>query len=556
LLYASNATGKFELYGWDLGRGVHHQITDRPEGTTVGQLHPGGELIWWFDDDRGSERGVWYMQPLIDDEPAERILHIKPAYSAGLALGRTAKAFGTSDESGTAIYLSPLSPEPIYRHREYARLAGLSRDENLLAIEHSEHGDSRHPALRIIDRAGGTIADLWDGPGRALEAIEWSPREHDERLLVMHERRDQPAPAIWERGSDGLAELEIDLPGEVYARWYADAQDLLLHHEHEGRSELYRYAPATGRLDRLPTEPGTIEAARPRPDGDVWYSWSSAAHPPEVRSLQHGVVLQAEGEPAPPGVPYQDLRAQAVPCFLAEPPGPRPHPTIFLIHGGPEAHDRDAFSPRVQAWVDHGFAVVLVNYRGSTGYGRTWRDGLEGNPGITELHDIAKATDEVVIGGIADPDRMVLAGRSWGGYLTLLGLGIFPFAWSLGIAEVPVADYFAAFEDEMEPLKAFDRALFGGSPDERPDFYRRRSPLTYVEQVVAPVYITAGVNDPRCPLRQIENYVAALRARDHPHEVYRYEAGHASLVVDEQIRQLEAQIAFASRHLGTPAPLS
>jgi dipeptidyl aminopeptidase/acylaminoacyl peptidase len=150
----------------------------------------------------------------------------------------------------------------------------------------------------------------------------------------------------------------------------------------------------------------------------------------------------------------------------------------------------------------------------------------------------------------------VLAGRSWGGYLTLLGLGTQPRLWSLGIAEVPVADYFAAFEDEMEPLKAFDRALFGGSPDERPEFYRERSPLTYVDRVEAPVYITAGLNDPRCPLRQIENYVAALRSRELPHEVYRYEAGHASLVVEEQIRQLEAQIAFAARHLGTPAPLS
>jgi len=108
----------------------------------------------------------------------------------------------------------------------------------------------------------------------------------------------------------------------------------------------------------------------------------------------------------------------------------------------------------------------------------------------------------------------------------------------------------------MEPLKAFDRALFGGSPEERPDFYRERSPLTHVDRVRVPVYITAGEHDPRCPVRQIDNYVAALRARGLPHEVYRYRAGHASLVVDEQIRQLEAQMAFASRHLGTRPPLS
>jgi dipeptidyl aminopeptidase/acylaminoacyl peptidase len=266
-------------------------------------------------------------------------------------------------------------------------------------------------------------------------------------------------------------------------------------------------------------------------------------------------VLRPRGDPAPAGVAYQDLHAGPVHCFLAKPAGTRPHPTVLLVHGGPAAHDRDAFSPRVQAWVDHGFAVLLVNYRGSTGYGEAWRDALEGNPGFTELEDLAAGRRLVVESGIADPDRLILAGRSWGGYLTLLGLGTHPQLWSLGIADVPVADYFAAFEDEMEPLKAFDRALFGGTPQERPELYRERSPLSYVERVRVPVYISGGENDPRCPIRQIHNYVRALKGSGKPYELYLFDAGHASMLVDEQIRQLEAQLAFASHHLGTRPPM-
>jgi dipeptidyl aminopeptidase/acylaminoacyl peptidase len=204
--------------------------------------------------------------------------------------------------------------------------------------------------------------------------------------------------------------------------------------------------------------------------------------------------------------------------------------------------------------VDHGFAVATVNYRGSTGYGREWRDALEGNPGLTELEDVTAMRDHLVATGIADPLRLVLAGGSWGGYLTLLGLGRRPELWSLGIAMVPVADYVAAFEDEMEPLKAFDRALFGGTPAERPEFYRERSPITYVDRVAVPVLVTAGRNDPRCPLRQIETYVARLRELDKPHQVYEFEAGHGSMVIEEQIRQLEVQLTFCHDHLGTPAP--
>jgi dipeptidyl aminopeptidase/acylaminoacyl peptidase len=112
-----------------------------------------------------------------------------------------------------------------------------------------------------------------------------------------------------------------------------------------------------------------------------------------------------------------------------------------------------------------------------------------------------------------------------------------------------VADYVAAYEDEMEPLKAFDRSLFGGSPTEVPDRYADSSPLTYVDAVDVPVLVLAGENDPRCPIRQIENYVRVLEERGIEHEVYRYDAGHGSLVDDEVVRQVRAELDFTARHL-------
>src|SRR4029078_4874909 len=120
---------------------------------------------------------------------------------------------------------------------------------------------------------------------------------------------------------------------------------------------------------------------------------------------------------------------------------------------------------------------------------------------------------------------------SWGGSVTRRALGTQRKRWALGIAGVPVADYVAAYEDEMEPLKAFDRALFGGSPSELPQVYRERSPITYVEQVRVPVMVLAGENDPRCPIRQIDNYLDRLRDLGKPHEVYRYDAAHGAPVI-------------------------
>jgi dipeptidyl aminopeptidase/acylaminoacyl peptidase len=225
-------------------------------------------------------------------------------------------------------------------------------------------------------------------------------------------------------------------------------------------------------------------------------------------------------------------------------------PLFIDMHGGPTAHDADAFRAYPSAWVDHGFAVVQVNYRGSTGYGSAWRDALEARGGHVELEDVVAVRDHLVATGIVDPSRIVLQGASWGGFLTLLGLGLYPDRWTIGVAGVPVADYVAAYEDEMEALKAFDRALFGGSPDDVPDRYRDSSPLTYVDAVRAPVLILAGENDPRCPIRQIENYLAALTERGLPHEVYRFDAGHGSLVDDERVRQTRVELDFVRARLG------
>jgi dipeptidyl aminopeptidase/acylaminoacyl peptidase len=103
----------------------------------------------------------------------------------------------------------------------------------------------------------------------------------------------------------------------------------------------------------------------------------------------------------------------------------------------------------------------------------------------------------------------------------------------------------------MEALRAYDRAPFGGSPEEVHDVYVRSSPLTYVDAVAAPVLVVAGANDPRCPIRQIDNYLAELDRLGKPHEVYRFDAGHGSVVVEETIRQVEAALSFALRHVPT-----
>ncbi len=573
-VYTSNASGTTEVYVWDRATDGHRRVTDRRSGTHAATLPPDGGSVWWFADTDGDEFGHWVREPFAGlpagDAPQPAVPGIEDGYPAGLEIGRTVVAAGTSTDAGPKIWLhrGDGPAEVVYQHAEDAGVGALSEDETLLAISHSEHGDSRHPAVRVVRVSdGGLVAEKSDGAGKGLTPLVFAPIAGDSRLLLLHERHGREELLVWDVLTDTEREVTLDLPGEVVADFHPNGRHLLVWHTAAARTRLHRYDLESGVLTELPVAPGCVGSAEVRPDGTVEYTCSSAAEPSTVRALHPDdtdrVLVAPPGERAPGSVPVEDLwvdgPAGRVHALVARPPGVegRP-PAVFALHGGPHAADEDRFNPARAAWVEAGFVVVEVNYRGSTGYGSTWRDAIEGRPGLTELEDVAAVHDRCVADGLVDPQRCVVEGWSGGGYLALLAVGTQPERWAAAVAGVPVADYLTAYADEMEQLRAFDRALFGGSPDQRPDAYREASPLTYVDRVRVPVLVLAGENDPRCPIQQVDNYLDALAERgDVRYEVSRFDAGHGSLVVEETLRHVATEVDFARRALArvTAKPL-
>src|SRR6185503_14187398 len=234
---------------------------------------------------------------------------------------------------------------------------------------------------------------------------------------------------------------------------------------------LHRLELASGAIEALPIQPGSLTGARVRPDGEVWYRLQRGESPGVVYAVGRDEPILQASRSAPAGRPfrkwkYQNPHGQQVFGWIVEPEGPKPWPTLFFIHGGPTSVDLDRWSPEVQSYVDMGFCVAMLNYRGSIGFGAAWRDELIGNIGWPETEDIVAGHDHLIAKGIADPTRSVIGGWSWGGYLTLLMHGLHPERFVAGVAGVPVADYVSAYDDESPLLQAYDRALFGGGPEE------------------------------------------------------------------------------------------
>jgi len=164
------------------------------------------------------------------------------------------------------------------------------------------------------------------------------------------------------------------------------------------------------------------------------------------------------------------------------------------------------------------------------------------------------ARDWLIREGIAPPDQIFLSGWSYGGYNTLMALGKRPDLWAGGMAGIAIADWAALYEDSADTLKGYEVAIFGGTAQEKPVQYAASSPITYAENVRAPLFIIQGRNDTRTPARNMELYEARLKALGKPVEVHWFYAGHTGAGVEHAIEHQELFLRFAYRVLEEDIP--
>ncbi|GIU97944.1 MAG: peptide hydrolase [Actinomycetota bacterium] len=561
----TNESGSWRAWSWDPSTGRRRQVSTLGVGAEEVHLTPDGERVVWWWDATGDERGRWMATPFAGGDPEPLAAGLPDGWVSGISLVPGAVAIGIVTDEDYRVYVGH-DGEParcLYRHERPAGVGaewpqgrgGLSADGRLVCIRHAERGDIERQALRVLDaRTGEPVAELDDGARMSPE--HWSPVPGDQRLVGWSDRGGIERPFVWDPVAGTRADLDLDLPGCVFPEgWYPGAEALLLRHAHEGVDELLRYELGTGALDTVRPAGGTVSATWIRPDGAVWAQVESSVEPPRIVEVGSGrEVARLDGPDRPPGRPFRPfwftgpagLRIQG---FVVEPEGRPPFPTILSIHGGPNWHHTDAYDPTVQAYVDHGFAVALVNYRGSSGYGTAFRDALQGDIGFPESEDVNAALDHLIAEGTTDPNRVFLEGWSWGGYLAALNAGLHPQRWRAVVAGIPVGDLVAAHYESAPALQAWDVAVVGGTPMDLPELYAERNPMTYVDRVRAPVLIIAGEHDSRCPLGQVMVYAHALRLRGREVELHTYPGGHHALSIEETVRHVELVVDFFRRHL-------
>jgi len=228
-------------------------------------------------------------------------------------------------------------------------------------------------------------------------------------------------------------------------------------------------------------------------------------------------------------------------------------PLLVFIHGGPTAAARPMLTLDVQYWTSRGFAVVDVNYRGSTGYGRAYRDSLQGTWGISDIDDCVAAARWLAGRGSADPRRLCIRGGSAGGFTTLAAL-TFRDVFATGANYFGVADLEALTKETHKFESRYLDWLIGPYPERR-DLYVERSPIHHVDGIDRPLIVFQGLEDEVVPPSQSEMIVAAVREKGVPVAYVPFEREQHGFRQAENIRRaLDAELSFYAQVLGFGLP--
>lgn len=233
----------------------------------------------------------------------------------------------------------------------------------------------------------------------------------------------------------------------------------------------------------------------------------------------------------------------------ADSPADELPPYIVMVHGGPTAHVSGAASAAYAYWTSRGIGVLDVNYGGSTGYGRAYRERLNGQWGVADVDDVIAAARGLADAGLADPARIAIKGGSAGGWTVLCAL-VRGGAFSAGISRYGVADLRMLASDTHDFERFYLNGLVGPLP-EAEHVYIQRSPLSHAERITVPVLLLQGADDQVVPPSQSEAIRDALAARGVPHEYLLFAGeGHGFRRAETIVTALEAELRFLGTTFG------
>ena len=542
LLVRTDVSGTMQLQ--ELAAGELAELTALPEPVAGAHYLPGSRRAVLEIDEGGNERHQLYRLDLgqAAESPVTRFdelhpLTAEPAFGhhfAGVSPDGRLIAYVSNRANGVDFDLwlcDPASGEHRLLHAGGAYLqpgSGFSPDGRLVSVLRPgdrpldldlvlvdvDTGESRVP-LAHPGEAALVGAPAWVGPDRFYAS---SNAGRDFAAIVHHDLATGATTTVAGTGEAGDADV-------VASR---DGRRILIIENRQGVHRMHLRDVADGTAVEIPTEPepGVVFThAIDRPvlaaDGSrVYFTLTTPRLAGDV-FVHDGATRRLTSSPAPvdldqlvspEAATVASFDGEAVPMFVFRPAGADPRaPVVLVIHGGPESQAVLSFNPVIQALALSGYAVVVPNVRGSTGYGRRYAALDDTTRRLDSVRDLEAVHGFLEPAGF-DPDRAALWGGSYGGYMVLAGLAFQPQLWAAGVDIVGISDLVTFLENTSDYRRAHREREYGSLEHDR-EFLAAASPLRRADEIRAPLFVIHGRNDPRVPVRETEQLADNLRGR-------------------------------------------
>ncbi|WP_433256677.1 alpha/beta fold hydrolase [Streptosporangium sp. CA-135522] len=461
--------------------------------------------------------------------------------------------------------------------------AAVSRDQGRMLLRRGPRGARR---MYLADLPAGRAADLPAGPvpgppgvpvgdppgGRERPLLAGLPGSTDHgalspdgmtAYLLSDAGRDRTAlVAVGEDGGAAVLAERADAELDRFAL-SVDGRRAVLLWNVRGRSELEVLETGTGVVRPLPPPPAeVVSSVRVSADGGLAVLAAEGPGRPShvvLCDLATGGYRQVAGagriaatvEAEPVGLRARD--GVELTGWLYRVPGVQaPAPFVVYLHGGPESQERPTFNPLFQSLPAAGIGVFAPNVRGSSGFGRAFRDADNRALRFRAIDDVADCASELVRRGVADPARIACMGRSYGGYLTLAALVTHPELFRAGVDVCGMAD-FETFYARTEPWIAAAAVSEYGHPTADRDLLRALSPLRSFDRLAAPLLVVHGARDTNVPVHEAHQVLRAARARGVPCDLLLFEdEGHEIRQAANRVTFVGNVVEWLGRHLTLP----
>ena len=544
------------------------QLSHQDENATKLRRASNDDRLLWNIDAGGDERQqLW----LLDPSGTSRALTANPAASHDAGAfspdgARIAYAANDRDEACFDILVMDLATGSSRRILEGAGSRSVTNwsGTRLAVIEDRSSSDQ---ALQVIDAETGALHEV-PRAGLARYAAARFTKDGQHLMAIT----DQGGAEFMrlcqiEPSTGALASVHEPAGCDVEAWALSPDGALLATIENDRGYGVLRVGPlgaARGVAAGLPE--GVAGDLAWSPDSrTLAFSAEGPATPPGLYTWQNGAVRplwlpdpQADAGIGPADitgftlVSWPGLDGQAIPGWLALPPGDPPpggFPSVVWVHGGPAAQSRAKFRPDMQMLLSKGYAVLMPNVRGSTGYGRTWMEADDFGRRQVAIDDLVAGRHWLAAQPGLDPARIGIMGQSYGGWMVLAAVTRHPELWRAAVDYYGIADWFTLLRD-TGPWRRQHRALEYGVPGRHDDVLRSFSPIHGVGAVTAPLLVAHGDRDPRVPMNESEQFVTAME--QHQKRV-RYErftyAGHGFIRPDHRRRIFTAVAEHFQQHL-------